>query len=80
MSTGVDDHLMGVTHIIRGKEHLTNQVRQEYMYRYLGWDYPETIHYGRLKITGAFLSKSKIVQGKALTKDGTTLDSQPLRL
>jgi glutamyl-tRNA synthetase len=63
MSTGVDDHLMGVTHIIRGKEHLTNQVRQEYMYRYLGWDYPETIHYGRLKITGAFLSKSKIVQG-----------------
>jgi glutamyl-tRNA synthetase len=29
----------------------------------LGWEYPEAIHYGRLKITGAFLSKSKIVQG-----------------
>jgi glutamyl-tRNA synthetase len=29
----------------------------------LGWKYPEAIHYGRLKITGAFLSKSKIVQG-----------------
>ncbi len=28
-STGIDDHLMGVTHIIRGKEHLTNQARQE---------------------------------------------------
>jgi glutamyl-tRNA synthetase len=38
-------------------------VRQKYMYNYLGWDYPETIHYGRLKITGAFLSKSKIIQG-----------------
>jgi glutamyl-tRNA synthetase len=63
MAAGVDDHLLGVTHIIRGKEHLTNQVRQEYMYRHLGWKYPETIHYGRLKITGAFLSKSKIVQG-----------------
>jgi len=63
MAAGVDDHLMGVTHVIRGKEHLTNQVRQEYMYRYLGWKYPEAIHYGRLKITGAFLSKSKIVQG-----------------
>jgi len=60
---GVDDHLMGVTHIIRGKEHLTNQTRQEYMYCHLGWEYPEAIHYGRLKITGAFLSKSKILQG-----------------
>ncbi|HDD70135.1 MAG TPA: glutamate--tRNA ligase, partial [Candidatus Bathyarchaeota archaeon] len=60
---GIDDHLMGVTHIIRGKEHLTNMVRQEYMYRHFGWKYPEAIHYGRLKITGAYLSKSKIVQG-----------------
>jgi glutamyl-tRNA synthetase len=63
MAAGLDDHLMGVTHIIRGKEHLTNMVRQEYMYRHLGWAYPEAMHYGRLKITGAFLSKSKIVQG-----------------
>ena len=62
-STGLDDHLLGITHIIRGKEHLTNKVRQEYMYAHLGWTYPEAIHYGRLKITGAFLSKSKIVQG-----------------
>ncbi|MDH7607174.1 MAG: glutamate--tRNA ligase [Candidatus Bathyarchaeota archaeon] len=60
---GLDDHLMGVTHIIRGKEHLTNMVRQEYMYQHLGWRYPEAIHYGRLKIKGAYLSKSKIVQG-----------------
>ncbi|MDI6805384.1 MAG: glutamate--tRNA ligase [Candidatus Bathyarchaeia archaeon] len=68
---GLDDHLMGVTHIIRGKEHLTNMVRQEYMYKYLGWQYPEAIHYGRLKITGASLSKSKIVQGirEGLYKD-----------
>jgi glutamyl-tRNA synthetase len=60
---GIDDHLMDVTHIIRGKEHLTNMARQEYMYTHLGWKYPEAIHYGRLKITGASLSKSKIVQG-----------------
>jgi len=63
LASGVDDHLIGITHIIRGKEHLTNQARQEYMYRHLGWNYPESIHYGRLKITGASLSKSKIVQG-----------------
>lgn len=71
LACGVDDHLLGITHIIRGKEHLTNQVRQEYMYRHLGWKYPEAIHYGRLKITGAYLSKSKIVQGirEGLFKD-----------
>lgn len=68
LAAGLDDHLLGITHIIRGKEHLTNGVRQEFMYKHLGWTYPEAIHYGRLKITGAFLSKSKIVQG---VKDGT---------
>jgi glutamyl-tRNA synthetase len=70
-ASGIDDHLMGITHIIRGKEHLTNMVRQEYMYKYFGWQYPEAIHYGRLKITGASLSKSKIVQGirEGLYKD-----------
>ncbi len=62
---GVDDHLMGITHIIRGKEHLTNEIRQRYMYAHFGWRYPEAIHYGRLKITGAVLSKSKIVSGVA---------------
>ncbi|MEM2901584.1 MAG: glutamate--tRNA ligase [Candidatus Bathyarchaeia archaeon] len=59
---GVDDHLMGVTHIIRGKEHLTNTLRQKYLYRHLGWKYPETVHYGRLRIVGAELSKSKIIR------------------
>jgi glutamyl-tRNA synthetase len=63
LAAGLDDHLMGMTHIIRGKEHYTNMVRQKYMYQHLGWTYPEAIHYGRLKITGASLSKSKIIQG-----------------
>ena len=61
-ANGIDDHLNGITHIIRGKEHLTNQRRQEFLYQYLGWKYPEAIHYGRLKITGVTLSKSKIVR------------------
>jgi glutamyl-tRNA synthetase len=68
MAAGSDDHLLGVTHIIRGKEHLTNGIRQEFMYKHLGWEYPQAIHYGRLKITGAFLSKSKILAGM---KEGT---------
>lgn len=63
LSTGLDDHLMGVTHIIRGKEHLTNEARQRFMYSHFGWEYPEAIHYGRLRIAGASLSKSRIKVG-----------------
>ena len=77
LAAGVDDHLLGITHIIRGKEHYTNMVRQKYMYQHLGWEYPEAIHYGRLKITGAALSKSKIVAG---IKDGDFSDFDDPRL
>lgn len=77
LAAGVDDHLMGMTHIIRGKEHYTNMVRQKYMYQHLGWTYPEAIHYGRLKITGAALSKSKIVAG---IKEGDFADFDDPRL
>ncbi|MCL5876669.1 MAG: glutamate--tRNA ligase [Candidatus Bathyarchaeota archaeon] len=77
LAAGVDDHLMGMTHIIRGKEHYTNMVRQKYMYQHLGWEYPEAIHYGRLKITGAALSKSKIVAG---IKEGAFADFDDPRL
>ncbi len=77
LAAGIDDHLMGMTHIIRGKEHYTNMVRQKYMYQHLGWTYPEAIHYGRLKITGAALSKSKIVAG---IKEGDYADFDDPRL
>jgi glutamyl-tRNA synthetase len=62
-ASGIDDHLMGVTHIFRGKEHEVNMHRQMYLYHHLGWTYPEAIHYGRLKIEGTVLSKSKIRAG-----------------
>ena len=62
-AAGLDDHLLGVTHIIRGQEHYTNMVRQKFFYKALGWTYPDAIHYGRLKIEGGVLSKSKIEAG-----------------
>ncbi len=40
----VDDHDMGVTHIIRGDDHLTNGARQVQIYRAMGWDEPEMGH------------------------------------
>lgn len=40
----VDDHDMGVTHIIRGDDHLTNAARQTVIYRAMGWDIPVMAH------------------------------------
>ena len=62
MASGVDDHDLGITHVIRGKEHLTNMARQIYMYGHLGWKYPDAVHYGRLKIEGMDLSKSRLMK------------------
>ncbi len=59
----IDDHEMGITHILRGKEHIINTFKQQYVFNYLGWEYPEAIHFGRLKLTGWILSKSKIAEG-----------------
>jgi glutamyl-tRNA synthetase len=40
----VDDHDMGVTHVIRGDDHLTNAARQLQIYAALGWDAPVMAH------------------------------------
>jgi glutamyl-tRNA synthetase len=40
----VDDHDMGVTHIIRGDDHLTNGARQKQIYEALGWPVPAMAH------------------------------------
>ncbi|MEI8274707.1 MAG: glutamate--tRNA ligase [Hyphomicrobiales bacterium] len=40
----VDDHDMGVTHIIRGDDHLTNGARQKHIYEALGWNVPIMAH------------------------------------
>ncbi len=44
LSVVVDDHDMGVTHIIRGDDHLTNAARQAQIYAALGWDVPTMAH------------------------------------
>ena len=54
----VDDHDMGVTHIIRGDDHLTNAARQILLYEALGWEIPVMAHISLIHGTdGAKLSK-----------------------
>jgi glutamyl-tRNA synthetase len=40
----VDDHDMGVTHVIRGDDHLNNAARQQMVYDAMGWDIPIWAH------------------------------------
>ncbi len=40
----VDDHDMGITHIIRGDDHLNNAGRQSIIYQAMGWDIPQFAH------------------------------------
>lgn len=40
----VDDHDMGITHVIRGDDHFTNAFRQKIIYEALGWNVPQFAH------------------------------------
>jgi len=46
----IEDHELGMTHIIRGKDLMDSEKRQTYIYDYLGWKYPKTTHWGRVKM------------------------------
>jgi glutamyl-tRNA synthetase len=63
LAVAIDDHLLDLTHVLRGKDHLNNTYRQMYIYDYFGWKKPEYIHYGRVSIEDAQLSTSKMAKG-----------------
>ncbi|WP_277552765.1 glutamate--tRNA ligase [Halobaculum limi] len=48
--SGIDDHLTGVTHIIRGIDLQDSAKRQRFVYDYFGWEYPEVVHWGHVQI------------------------------
>lgn len=48
--SAIEDHLLGTTHILRGKDLADSESRQKYLYQHMGWTYPRVIHWGRIKI------------------------------
>ncbi len=48
--SAIEDHLLNVTHILRGKDLRDSEGRQQFLYNYLGWRYPITIHWGRISV------------------------------
>jgi glutamyl-tRNA synthetase len=48
--SAIEDHELGVTHIIRGKDLRDSEKRQMFVYDHLGWKYPLTFHWGRISV------------------------------
>ncbi|PIN90234.1 glutamate--tRNA ligase [Candidatus Pacearchaeota archaeon CG10_big_fil_rev_8_21_14_0_10_34_76] len=61
MSWAIDDHLLGITHIIRGNDLVMESEMERYIWDIFSWKHPEIIHTGLIKIdgAGAKVSKSK---------------------
>ena len=62
LSVTVDDIEMGMTHIIRAKEHRDNAERQKLIFEALGKKYPWSAYLGRLHLKGLRLSASQITK------------------
>ncbi|MCW3132995.1 MAG: glutamate--tRNA ligase [Methanophagales archaeon] len=48
--SAIEDHLLGITHIIRGKDLMKSEKRQRFLYHHLGWKYPKTMLWGKIKM------------------------------
>jgi len=48
--SAIEDHLLGLTHIIRGKDLMKSEKRQRFLYDHLGWKYPITLLWGKIKM------------------------------
>jgi glutamyl-tRNA synthetase len=64
-SVAIDDHMMGMTHVLRGKDHLNNTLRQMWVYKYFNWVPPQFHHYGFVSIADTVLKTSHIKSSMA---------------
>ena len=48
--SAIEDHVLGITHILRGKDLMDSERRQKYIYQYFGWEYPITKLWGKVSI------------------------------
>lgn len=62
-SVAVDDHYLGLTHVLRGKDQLTNTDKQRYIFKYNSWALPEYYHYGMVSMPDVILKTSVIKKG-----------------
>jgi len=58
-SWAIDDHLLGITHILRGIDLMMETEVEKFIWNIFHWSHPEVIHIGFFKIEGVKISKSK---------------------
>jgi len=57
-AVAIDDALQGMTHVLRGKDHIVNTERQLFIFDYMKWKKPHYIHIGRINFSNLKLSAS----------------------
>ena len=58
-SWAIDDYLLGITHILRGKDLMMESEMERYIWKVFGWKGPEIIHTGLIQVEGVKISKTK---------------------
>lgn len=58
-SWAIDDHLLGITHILRGKDLVIEDMMEKLIWNLMGWNKPEILHYGILSLEDIKLSKTE---------------------
>ena len=58
-AVAIDDHELGVTHVLNGKDHADNAVKETMIMACFGWKHPEYKHWGRINFEGFTLSTTQ---------------------
>ena len=76
--SAIEDYEQGGTHIVRGKDLMDSTRKQSLLYEHLGWQYPETLYWGRVKVHefGGFSTSSM----RASIESGERTGWEDLRL
>ena len=58
-AVAIDDHVLGITHVLNGKDHADNAHKERLIMDCFGWKYPEYRHWGMINFDGFILSTSE---------------------
>ncbi|MBR6890475.1 MAG: glutamate--tRNA ligase [Clostridia bacterium] len=73
----IDDHLMGITHVMRGNEYLSSAPKYNLLYEALGWTPPTYVHLTPVMVEGTYRDKKTGVYQMAVDEAGNpVLDEQ----
>ncbi|MBW6451435.1 MAG: glutamate--tRNA ligase [DPANN group archaeon] len=75
-ASSIDDHLLGITHIIRGIDFVVTEQKQGYLYKYFNWIYPKNLVTGKLLVSGV----KSTTESRRLIAEGVFTGWNDLRL